>query len=67
VCERPFLQERESERWPANNPWYFLHPSDIPDVALCAQPYVVRGGFNDWGNLGDLVLNDIGGGNWSAP
>ncbi len=40
-------------------------------LSLCsatvfAQPYVVRGEFNGWGGGGDLVLNDLGGGKWSA-
>lgn len=34
--------------------------------ALADPVYVVRGEFNGWGGGGDLVLNDMGGGLWSA-
>ncbi len=38
----------------------------LVSATVFAQPYVVRGDFNGWGGGGDLVLNDMGGGLWSA-
>ena len=41
--------------------------SVLASSALADPPtYVVRGDFNSWGGSGDLVLNDQGGGLWSA-
>ncbi|MBS1723145.1 MAG: PEP-CTERM sorting domain-containing protein [Armatimonadetes bacterium] len=44
---------------------FFLTCTVVATQAAFAQ-YVVRGEFNGWGNNGDLVMNDMGGGLWSA-
>ncbi|MCC7435129.1 MAG: PEP-CTERM sorting domain-containing protein [Methanoregulaceae archaeon] len=28
--------------------------------------FVIRGTFNDWGNLGDIAMSDMGGGHWQG-
>lgn len=28
--------------------------------------FVIRGSFNDWGNLGDVTMTDMGGGHWQG-
>lgn len=60
VCLRPSTRKRITMK-------KLMFAAMVLGVAAGANAqFVIRGTFNDWGNLGDVTMTDMGGGHWQG-